>query len=359
MMRISKMCGTTPVLLTLVMTLSPGFAAERKSSLRLGSNLTAGDPVTSSGVLQVPVLGYAMRHSPVELRPILGIPQSAALGAPIPLPTGIADLSLAPRQDYALVQTGSARTVYLMPVGAGNTSDLVSIPGAFGRPDRVEFSPDGSVAALYSSQRQAVQLIGGMPASPRVIAERAAVVSWGAVSAMAVSDDGQAVLIGSSDGENGSVTLLPAGGAARTLLSVALPSALQFFSQTHDAVLADKKRNQILLLRDTTGTFAFSTLAVEVQGVGAPSEVEISSDQKYALVVNRRPKSLLVIEIASGSVNSLTCALAHSSVKRLARNAGLFTSRREDGTAWLIGTTRSDAQVSLLPDLAVTQRASE
>jgi hypothetical protein len=258
---------------------------------------------------------------------------------------------LSPGQDYALVQVGSAHTVHLMPIGTGAAGELVSIQGAIDGPDRIDFSPDGSVAALYSSQRQIVQLIGGLPASPKWIGERAAVVPWGAVTAVAVSDDGEAVLVGSSDGESGAVTLLPAHGTQRTLLPVSFPSALRFFSGTHDALLADSKRNQILFLTDTTGAFTFSALAVEAQGVGAPSEIEISNDQEYALVVNKQPKSLLTIEIASGNVNSLTSALGHSSLRRIARNAGLFTSLREDGTAWLIGTDRSGAQVSLLRNL--------
>jgi hypothetical protein len=238
-----------------------------------------------------------------------------------------------------------------MPIGNGNTGMLVPIPGAFDSPDRIDFSPNGSVAALYSSQRQTVQLIGGLPGSPQVTGERTAAISWGGVSAVAVSDDGEAVLLGSSDGENGAVMLLPADGPPRTLLSVAFPSALRFFPQTHDALLADSKRNQILLLRDTTGMFAFSALAVEAQGVGAPSDIEISDDQKCALVVNRQPKTLLAIDIASGNTNSVTSALAHTSLGRIARNAGLFTSISEDGTAWLIGTAGSGARVSRLPNL--------
>jgi hypothetical protein len=347
----STMCLTAPVLLTFVMTLSgPGSAAERKGSPQVDLGFTAADSAAGS-VLQVPVLGYTTRQSPIELRPILGVPQSAALGAPIPLPSGITQLALAPGQDYALVQMGSARTVHLMPIGKGNAGDVVPIQGAFDAPDRIDFSPDGSVAALYSSQRQIVQLIGGLPQSPQLIGERAAIVSWGAVSAVAVSDDGEAVLLGSSDGESGAVTLLPAKGTPRTLLPVAFPSAVHFFPRTHDALLADSKGNQILLLKDTTGISAFSALAVEAQGVGAPGEMEISNDQKYALVVNKQPKSLLVIEIASGNVSSLTSALGHLSLGRIARNAGLFTSLREDGTAWLIGTAGTGAQISLLPNL--------
>ncbi len=353
----STMCLRARVLLTFVITLSdPVFAAERKGSPRVDSALNAADSATAARGLKVPVLGYSTRHSPIELRPILGIPQSAALGVPIPLPAGIAELALAPGQDYALVQIGAARTVEVMPIRKGNIRALVAIQGAFDSPDRIDFSPNGSVAALYFSQRQIVQLIGGLPASPQVMGERAAVVSLGRVSAVAVSDDGQAVLLGCSDGESGAVTLLPADGTSRTLLSIGFPSAVRFFPQTHDALLADSKWNQILLLRDTTGTFAFSALAVEVQGVGSPSEVEISNDQKYALVVNRQPKNLLTIEIASGNINSVTSTVAHSSLGRIAGNAGLFTFLGEDGTAWLFGTAQSGAQPSPIPNLPATAK---
>ena len=93
---------------------------------------------------------------------------------------------------------------------------------------------------------------------------------------MAVSDDGKALLLGSSDGENGAVSLLPAEVHPEHFKPAAgNSSALRFFSQTHDALLADSKRNEILLLKDTTGAFAYSPLAVEVQGVYAPTEIEI------------------------------------------------------------------------------------
>ncbi len=352
---------TVPVLLTLAIALPrPGVAAERKGSPSVDSVVTTGSSAIAADGLKVPVLGYVvfghtMRHSPVELRPILGVPQSAGLGNPIPLPAGITQLALAPRQDYALVQAGSSRIVQSMPIEAGAACDLVSIEGAFDNPDRIDFSPNGTVAALYSSKHQSIQLIGGLPAAPRVLGERPAVVSWGRVSAVAVSDDGAAVLLGSSDGESGAVTLLPENGTPRTLLSVSLPSALRFFPQAHDALLADSKRNQILLMRDITGTFSFSALAVESQGVSAPSEMEISSAQKYVLVVNGASKGLLVIDIDSGNINTVMSATAHSNLGRIARNAGLFTSLHEDGTAWLIETGRSGVQVSLVPNLSANR----
>jgi DNA-binding beta-propeller fold protein YncE len=174
------------------------------------------------------------------------------------------------------------------------------------------------------------------------------------VNAVAVSDDGKSVLLGSSDGEAGAVSLVTVDGGPRMLAAVGVPAAIRFISQTNDAVVADSKQNQVFLIKGVTGALTMLPLASETLGASGPIDLDFSSDLRKLYVANAGANNLLVIEIASAIISSVECAFRPSHVARMPRSPGLLVALSETESAWMIETSVFSPRASFIPVLPLT-----
>jgi len=285
----------------------------------------------------MPVMGFVVHSSPPELQPIYGIPGATLVGQSVPLARDIEKLSMVPAQTYALVERSPFTEISLMPVTGSGTGDPIPIPGAVSRADRIAFGPSGLTALLYSKDLQKAQVISGLPSSPQITREFD--LSWLAapLTAMAISDDAQAVLVGVSDEEGGSIMDIAPDGRARWLARVGNATAIRFMRQTRDAAAADLVGNQILHIMDITGTPTVAVLGSEIQGVNGPIDLDISEDGQRVFVLNFGDRSLLSIEVESGKTASLPCAFTPSKIRRLPGKSFLMTDA-EGGVPWVLVT---------------------
>ena len=81
------------------------------------------------------------------------------------------------------------------------------------------------------------------------------------LNSLAISDDAQAILVGTSDGTAGQVWLIGGTQSPQPLLKVGVPAAMRFFDGTHNALVADRGMQQVALLTGIGQAFNFQVLA--------------------------------------------------------------------------------------------------
>jgi hypothetical protein len=281
----------------------------------------------------------------VELRPIVGIPGAVVLGDPVQLPDGLQTMAVAPGQGYALVQTADRGETSLLPITPAGVGTLVPISGALANPDGIEFSPSASVAALFSRQRQVIQVIGGLPAAPQVVRNVDMAALRGFAGTFAVSDDGRVLLLAVADGDTSVLNALPANGDVRMVARAGTISAIRFFPGTLDAVAADPQFNQILLV---SGGGGLRVIATAADGVSTPVDIEAMTVNRV-LVVNQGNQSLLDIDLNATTANPVACPFSPAGLRRLRQKSAFLVMDADRGGAWAIDAGDVQERVSFIP----------
>lgn len=298
----------------------------------------------SAARLQVPVLGFVTGSAPISLRPILGAPGSVVLGDAIPLPGQLTKIAVAPGQQYAIVELDGGTEAAILPLDSGVAGDLQTIPGTVAHWDRIAFSNSGSFAVLYSAAEQRLQVVSGLPSQAAAMRTLdPAGLGNVPVSALAVSDDGQSVLIGQSDGTSGSVSLFAADQPANRIAAAGDPSALKFLPDSQDALLADRGLKQVLII--TGGQPRL--IAGEAQGVTSPADVEISADRQRVWIADAN--GLMVVQIDSGTVATESCPYPPASLSRLAAKSVFLITAQDGESSGLWAPETPNRQVWRLP----------
>ena len=273
------------------------------------------------------------------------------------LPAAISSVIPVPGQQYAIVETTGAAQSGVATLSLSGLSAVTPIASTFPHSDRTAFSPSGSVAVLYSASTQQAQVITGLPSSPQLSLTVDLSPSALPLTCLAVSDDAQAILAGVSDGTRGAIWMFVAGKAGQQITTAGLPSGLRFFSASENAVAADKSWQQILLLPSGA---APQILAGAVQGIRAPADLEISTDQQTIWVVDTNADNgtpvarrwtahsmpnaagkLFSINVASGAVAGTDSSVAAAAITRARRKFGFpaeVGGRREHGNLRSLGS---------------------
>src|SRR5262245_22054815 len=142
-----KFKSTAAASYLLISLLVPALGvAEKKAALR---HSTAGRPgeAQSDTSVRMPLMGF-LAHRPVEVRPIYGLPGAGLVGNPLQLPAMVGKLSLAPAQDYVVLERTDGLELSVMTLSALGTGAPIRIAGALSHADGIAFGGSGSVALL-------------------------------------------------------------------------------------------------------------------------------------------------------------------------------------------------------------------
>jgi hypothetical protein len=260
--------------------------------------------IRADSFLRGPVAGFVLDARSQSIRPILGLPGSAILGPPIPLPFPAARAAFSQRGDFALV-IGAAGGQLSLIRDLLNASPLIApVNITIAAPDRLALNAGSSCAAVYSSSARQVQILSGLPDHP-VAGEAIDVPApSGEVTAMTLDGAGSSVLLALAGPDAGSVFLIPASpgsGPPRLLLQTPRPSAVLYFNRDQDAAAADARTNQLFLIRDVFHTAEVSLAATANDGVAAPVGVQLSGDGTRLLVANGESSEITVHDPAGAS----------------------------------------------------------
>jgi len=229
-----------------------------------------------------PVLGFVLDRDLGALRLLRGIPGAATAGDPVQLDLTLAEAWMSPQQEYALAANSENGRVVLIDLSA-EPLKAAAIEGAFARPHPVAISPGGGVAALADLDRRRVQIIRGLPRAYLAAGELEIAPAVTEIEALAVSDDGSALLIATRGAvyvagrqilvDRGDVEERMRGFRGRgavhverkqrfgRLIEARRPSAVTFLPNTHDALFSEAEENRIVLVSDVMGTAESFTLA--------------------------------------------------------------------------------------------------
>jgi hypothetical protein len=259
---------------------------------------------TPASVTQ-PALSYVV-DSGHQVRPLIGIVGAASVGNPADLGFDVTQAAVPPAHDYVIALSPGSNWPILLQVSAGTfvpqwfafatTLDPSTII------DRVALSPTGSAAALFSSAQGRIYLFTRL-AQSAVSKGQIDVSTLGAVSAFSVSDDGQNVAIGVSDGQNGSVYV--AGSKSQPILVATMshPAAIAFLRNSGAAIVADDQQNIIYSLWDNQAL----PIASASDGVAAPVAIATSNDNQRIFVANSQTGSVMTISLTGDATASVNC----------------------------------------------------
>jgi hypothetical protein len=247
---------------------------------------TAG-PVNAQQVTS-PVMTYVPDQSGA-LHPLLGIAAAASVGEAINAGFGIHQVFIPPAQDYVLARIDGSGWPAVLQIRDGKVT-AQSIQQDDATIDRIELSPAGSAAGLFSESEGRIYVFSNLTSSPVLVSEFE-VGQLGKVSAFSVSDSGNSLIVAVFDGNAGTVFVLNLGEQPRVIASVRHASAVRFLNRSDAAVIADDVDNKVY---GFMGGQLFP-IAGEQDGIAAPIAVAVAADNSKAFVINSGSHSVTKI----------------------------------------------------------------
>jgi hypothetical protein len=298
--------------------------------------------------LSGPILGLVFDESKSGLRPIFGIPGASRLGNVWVLGRDIQRAWISPLQDYALAESKSDGSIVMVSFGKGSIV-ISPIKGVASGVGNISLSTKGGVAAIYHPRAGGLQFITGLPETPLA----SGLISFPALpqsaSAMAVSDDGDAVLLATNEQKSGSLVLLTRDSQTRVLTLLGKASAISFLSGTHNALVADEQNSAVLLIQDVTGAAIASTVAGASEGIARPVAVEASEDSRLAYIANAQSRTVSTLDLHSGRLLSLACNCTPTGLHRLRGNSVFRLNELSDANLQVLDAGVSEPRVVFVP----------
>ena len=300
--------------------------------------------------MQTPVLGFVGGANQSELQSLLGIPGASALGEPLALPAGVTGVHFAPGQNYALLASNAGSSLGLMTFQGTEVGAVVAICGAVSQPGIVAFSPGASAAALYS-MADGLQVITGLPDSPKLARVVPDSELPDEVRFLAVADDSVTLLEGTA---HSAIYLLPQLGAPRLLYTAGDLQGMAFVPKTNDLVAFDRAAGAVFQLQEVDGASSYGLLADGLTGLDG--NVFLQTSRTGAIVASTSSSTLWGISLQSLGVQNIHLSGPPQMLQPL-RTSGDYLLYYQTGfPAWILDSNHAAAVVSLVPACAVAPR---
>jgi hypothetical protein len=290
-----------------------------------------------------PVSGYVLDHAGVSLRPINGLPGSATLGGPLPLPFAVGVAAASVRLDYALLAGPRGGDVWLATGLRSGQPAVTPLAGSIAA-SQIVLSGSGAVAVLYSDRSHQLQFVSGLPAQP-LAASPIDVSQAGPLAAVTADAAGSTALLLGADG---SLYMVPAGASGPGFIA-AIPgaSSLAILSDNSDAVVGSAT-GDVLLVQNFAAAAAISTLAGAPQGIASVRDVA-AVDAHHAAVIDGSGR-LAVLDLDTATVAWVTMAGPADRFNTL--DTGLFLLNQPGPQALLLFTSAQGGTAFFVPPVA-------
>lgn len=300
-------------------------------------------------VLPPPVLGFVFDPVAESLRPIQGIPGASTLGAPLQITLPVTDAKIAPGQDFALAIFGSERVPAVLRLGSGDAAAMRGIDGTLPAPTGVFLSPSGTAAALYYQDKRKVQVLAGLPSFPSVVREMVVSHLPLELTALSISDDAEALLLGFSEWGAGSVFLLTADGVEQFVLGLGQASAIAFLANSRNALVADGGEDKIYMVRESGGAIETFVIADERDGLSGPTGLVVAGDNRWVFAVNSERGVIVRLDLTGGSPRLFSCPCHPTGLHRLAGSFVFRLTEPSEDPMWLLDGNPSDSRIVFVP----------
>ena len=263
--------------------------------------------------VQGPVLGHVLDPETGSLHRVDGIPGASGIGVPLSLDFLIAQATVAPSQEFAIVRDEEGR-FFVLDLSA-SPPVAIELEGALAEADGALISPGSRRAALYSAAAGKLQMLNDLSGAPSVGETLELEKGVGEWTAFAISDLG-VVLVASAQADSGSLFTLSLESGSSRVGAVHRAGGLSFFSDSNDAVIADTAANEVILIRDVVARRQTSVIASASDEIANPFGVQVTSDGRYVAVA--MPGGVASVPVFGGAPVSASCACAPTSLVPLA-----------------------------------------
>jgi hypothetical protein len=311
----------------------------------LGAGYEGASSSTGKGMMR-PVIGLVMAGSDGSraVRELVGIPGSAVMLDPEPLPAGTVHAVIAPRQSYGLaISVDGSLAVFSVLDGA---VELKQVPGA--QPDVKAvfvFAPSGVTAACYSADSGLVQVIEGLPATPKVSHSYKTAMP-AELRLLSVSDDASVVLAGAADN---AVYVLAEDSAPKLIYSAAALQGLTFLPNRADAVVLDSGTASLSLIRNINVDAAFAGNIATGLSMGSNSKLAASDDSNVVVLSDPSSKTVTLIDLRTLQINSTHTDVRITDLVPLQHANEFLISAPADQPAWVFEYSKSASRVFFVP----------
>jgi hypothetical protein len=294
--------------------------------------------------LHGPVLGLVFDAAARNVRPVLGFPGAATLGAPLAVPFAFENAFPAHRGGFALVvDQADGAVVQITATGVRKPAGVAAAP------DKVVFSPSNVTAALYHADRGVVEVVRHLPAAPALTASLNLAALPGPLSALAVSDAGLVVAACRAAGDSDAVFVFAPGRAMFSVLSVRRIAGIAFLGSSADALVGDAAANVIYRIHGAAAGAAITVVAGAAEGVSVPVALAASADGKRAVIANSGPAPVLVLNLETGEAKTAACSCRIAAAEPMAGNAVFRLTGPDQSPMWLLDADPPNPRVMFVP----------
>ncbi|MGO8786125.1 MAG: hypothetical protein ACLQVL_01910 [Terriglobia bacterium] len=294
--------------------------------------------------MQSPILGFVSATDGSEARAILGIPGASMLSRPLALPAGVTNLNFAPGQRYAIVEAASGGPIGVMTFPSANPGPLVEISGAISRPDIVSFNPTGTAAVVYSASEGRLEVLSGLPATPRIAREINGADLPNAVRLLALADDGVTLLEGGADS---SVYWLADGSGPQLLATAGDLEGAAFVPKSSNALIFDRNGGSLSLLQNVGSSPSNRSLVGGLTDLGGKIAVQVTAGR--ALITSASANHLYQVDLQSLRVQDLQLPATATMLEPLRASGKYLLSWQSGQPAWLVDASGQTGAVYFVP----------
>ena len=314
-------------------------------TLLVGISACAQNPGAIGGY----TLGYVFDGRSSDLKPLVGIPGAAVLGAELDAGVAIRQAYMSPRQNYAVALTDGGAVVVswqsatdppvVAPLGLDSTAAGL-----------VALSPDGSAGAFYSVNEAMIRVVTGLPATPVIARSVPAGAVSGTIRLLAINNDASQVVVAADGDGSGSLILLDPDGNGRTLTTSTHMSALQFVGDSKDLLLADDADDTVSMVQDVPGSAVWKPLAAAGDGIAGPIGLNVSLDGKLVIVANGRAGNVFAFDPNGPQRDTYACPCTPAGLSRLNGNSVfLLNDVSDSGPLWIFDGDSATRRVVFIP----------
>jgi len=301
-----------------------------------------------SGGIQGPVLGYVFDNRAKGIQPIQGIPGASRMGGLMALGVRFAVAEISPRQDYALGVEAASGELKLVELGVSNP-EAQPVTGGLGGADRIVLSAGGDSAAVYDRDSRTVQLLTGLPKAPKSNGRVELSSLPGILTALAVNDQGDALLAAVSERDSGSLYSLTVGGQPKLVSPVTRVMAVRFLHDSNDAIVADYDANEVLLIRNVLTNPEPLVMASARDGVQRPVAVASSPDNQRIFAANSEPGAVAVISPEGGAPELIACNCRATELSAVRGGSMFRLSSATNAPIMLLDASQPEARMLFIP----------
>jgi hypothetical protein len=287
----------------------------------IGLAASAASPVKSqqgsppAARITGPTLGFLFDAKRGALFRIPGIAGAASLGDRLDVGVRLSRAVVGPQQDFALATRAGDREALLIRFVAGGVA-LSPLGETTAGVDRIALSPVGFSTALYHAAQRKLTIVSGLPLAPVIIRRIDTSGLRGELTALAIGDNPDQVLVASVEGESGSVVAVRPDGSFVPIYTGGRVTAVRFLDGGY-AALADASLQRIYLVSGVSSQAALELLLAEQHGIAAPVAIETSRDSRLLFIANADSGVITTLDLSSRQSEPFSCQCRPTRLDRL------------------------------------------